>query len=204
MNTTNARSLHSLSRMNIVSWATTNCNKTYPVSGNPDITYYYDFSQIPGNYDCTNFVSHALLAGGAVMYNTGGASGGNPSSTGWYFVSTSDRSCSWSGVPYLYDFLTTNTTQGPSGQYMAYSIIYLVSGNIIYQSGDILQFKNDAGIWRHSTIVTGYGMISGSITSVEALVTGRSDTTHYNLNQRASEIYPGNDKRVIELLGYYS
>lgn len=200
----NNRTLNALNRMNIVSWANTNCDKASPASGNASITTYYDFSQIPNNYDCTNFVSHAILAGGSVMYNTAGGSGGNPSPTGWYYVSLTERSSSWSGVPFLYDFLTTNTTQGPTGQYMAYSIIYLVSGNIIYQLGDILQFQNSNGVWRHSTVVTGYGMISGSITSVEALVTGRTDDSTYNKNQRASEIYVGTERRVIELLGYYS
>lgn len=36
--------------------------------------HYYDFSQLNNNYDCTNFVSHALLAGGATPYK---ASAGN-------------------------------------------------------------------------------------------------------------------------------
>ena len=46
------------------SYAYDNASKVSPSSGD-GITPYYDFSLITGNYDCTNFISHCLLAGGA-------------------------------------------------------------------------------------------------------------------------------------------
>lgn len=67
---------------------------------------YYDFSKIKNNYDCTNFVSHALLAGGAKPYKPSGATG--IIGTGWYYTNLDNRSSSWSGVSYLYSFLTSN------------------------------------------------------------------------------------------------
>lgn len=45
----------------VVQWARDNYYKTSPTSGRPGTVSYYDFSQISGAYDCTNFISHALL-----------------------------------------------------------------------------------------------------------------------------------------------
>lgn len=48
----------------MASYAYNNAAKASPSSGD-GVTPYYDFSLITGNYDCTNFISHCLLAGGA-------------------------------------------------------------------------------------------------------------------------------------------
>ena len=69
---------------------------------NPD---YADFEDLGG--DCSNFISQALLAGGAVMNET--------KDTGWYYHSLRSRSAGWSGVPYLFRFLTENRGRGPFG-----------------------------------------------------------------------------------------
>lgn len=191
--------LYSLNRTNMVTWANNNCTKSSPVSGNSSISSYYDFSQISNAYDCTNFVSHALLAGGAVKYDTNAT---GISGSGWYYRSLNNRSSSWSGVTNLYSFLTTNTTKGPVGKYLSYSDIYAPSGNFPYQSGDILQFHSGS-VWRHSTVITGYISINGSSNNLEAIVTGRSAKNSYNKNQRQSEIYSGKSRRVIKMLGYY-
>ena len=67
---------------------------------NPD---YYDFSGIGG--DCTNFASQCLFAGAGIM---------NWIPTfGWYYRSIHDRTPSWTGVTFLYDFLTRNEGAGP-------------------------------------------------------------------------------------------
>lgn len=191
--------LYSLNKSNMVTWANNNCTKASPSSGNANQAVYYDFSKISGNYDCTNFVSHALLAGGAVVYNTGGT---GISSTGWNYKSLDNRSSSWSGVPNLYNFLTTNKTKGPVGKYVEYSNIYAPLGNYPYESGDILQFHNGS-VWRHSTLITGYIAVTGSSTTLEAIVTGRTSSSTYNKNQRQSSISPGKKRRVIKVSGYY-
>ena len=66
---------------------------------------YIDFSNLGG--DCTSFVSQCLYAGSGVMNYT--------PIYGWYYISSFDRSPSWSGVNYLYDFLVKNTDYGPFG-----------------------------------------------------------------------------------------
>ncbi|HHY26960.1 MAG TPA: hypothetical protein GX523_09515, partial [Desulfitobacterium dehalogenans] len=115
----------------IVIYARHNYNRVSPYSGNGRVPYL-DFSLLDGAHDCTNFVSHALLAGGAGVYDTGGS---GISSTGWYYRDMNNRSSSWAGVNELYTFLTTNRTPNtPSGISNPYT------NNIGYWStGDILQ-----------------------------------------------------------------
>ena len=38
---------------------------------------------------------------------------------GWYYLSESDRSASWSGVEFLYNFLVSNNSVGPFGKEVA-------------------------------------------------------------------------------------
>jgi len=63
---------------------------------------YMRFDGIGG--DCTSFVSQCLFAGGAVMNYA--------RDVGWYYNSPTDRAAAWSGVPYLYNFLTRNRSVG--------------------------------------------------------------------------------------------
>ena len=65
---------------------------------------YYDFTALGG--DCTSFASQCLFAGAGVMNDT--------PVTGWYYRSANDRTASWTGVEFLYRFLTENAGPGPS------------------------------------------------------------------------------------------
>ena len=38
---------------------------------------------------------------------------------GWYYRSPEDRAAAWTGVPYFYNFITTNTGVGPFGELIA-------------------------------------------------------------------------------------
>lgn len=173
----------------ISSYARNNYDKENPASGNGSVPYY-DFSKISGNWDCTNFVSHALLAGGATVYDTGNS---GISSTGWYYRSLSNRSSSWSGVTNLHDFVTSNTTKGPGG----YSYPYSTKPGDLHV-GDIVQFYNGS-VWIHSTIVTGTYAIEER---VGALVTGRSAYGQYNNNQKVGDMFPGHAKRILYVRNY--
>ena len=65
---------------------------------------YYNFDELGG--DCTNFASQCLYAGAGVMNFT--------ADFGWYYKSVSRRSPAWTGVPYLWNFLTRRgQTPGP-------------------------------------------------------------------------------------------
>lgn len=96
---------------------------------------FYDFEDIGG--DCTNFVSQCLYAGSGVMNYT--------PVYGWYFISPDDRSASWSGVQFLYDFLTSNSGAGPYGVELP---LFLA------QIGDVIQLSFDGESFTHTVIIT--------------------------------------------------
>lgn len=64
---------------------------------------YYNFDGIGG--DCTNFASQCIYAGAAVMNFT--------PTFGWYYIDINNRAPAWTGVEYLYNFLTDNEGEGP-------------------------------------------------------------------------------------------
>jgi len=100
---------------------------------------YADFEDLGG--DCSNFVSQALMAGGAVMNFT--------PHTGWYYRSLNDRAAAWSGVPYLFNFLTTNQGRGPFGHVIPLEEV---------QPGDIVQLRfADKPDFSHSLLVVSTG-----------------------------------------------
>ncbi len=105
--------------------------KRWALSRNPR---YYDFHGIGG--DCTNFTSQCIYAGAGVMNYT--------PVYGWYYRSLSDRSAAWSGVEYLYNFLTTNNSVGPFAS--------VVSQNEILP-GDIIQLGRADGDFYHTLVV---------------------------------------------------
>lgn len=96
---------------------------------------YYDFEKVGG--DCTNFASQCIYAGAGVMNFT--------KITGWYYKSSYDRTASWTGVNYLYDFLIHNKFTGPFG--------HIVSSSQI-QPGDIVQLGTGNGTFYHTPVIT--------------------------------------------------
>ena len=183
----------------IVNYALDNCSKKSPASGNSNlVSTYYDFSQISNNYDCTNFSSHCLLAGGAVFQDDNSGNRG-----GWFYygTSTANRSMSWSSVNYFYDFATTNTGVGPKAK--TFSLRYNCPSSMInYNIGDFIQVKydDDSDGYDHTLVITD---ITGSTsTSLYPYVTGRSGynsgiTTWYVKNKNIMENYSGDQYRVL-------
>jgi len=89
--------------------------------------------------DCTNFVSQSLYAGSCVMNYT--------ETFGWYYISPTDRAPAWTGVQFLYNFLTTNEGMGP------YASVAEAGG---LEVGDVVQLANEAGVYYHTLLVTGF------------------------------------------------
>ena len=102
---------------------------------------FYDFSEIGG--DCTNFISQCIYAGCRVMNYT--------LYTGWYFNSLDSRSPSWTGVEYLYTFLTTNSARGPYGREIPLQFA---------QAGDVVQLNLTGSRYDHSLFVVQAGRIA--------------------------------------------
>jgi len=74
--------------------------KKWAFSRNPK---YYAFDKVGG--DCTSFISQCLYAGSKIMNYT--------PVTGWYYINSVQRTPSWTGVEFLYNFLINNEGDGP-------------------------------------------------------------------------------------------
>ncbi|MDE6058515.1 MAG: amidase domain-containing protein [Clostridia bacterium] len=98
---------------------------------------FYDFSAIGG--DCTNFASQCIFAGAGEMNFT--------PTFGWYYISANDRTASWTGVEYLYRFLTENEGVGPYAKEVPLSEL---------EAGDIVQLGRETGDFYHSPVVVGF------------------------------------------------
>lgn len=102
---------------------------------------YYDFERLGG--DCTNFVSQCLFAGCGVMNFA--------PVFGWYYRSASDRTASWTGVEFLYNFLVANEGAGPYAKEAPLGEM---------RAGDVIQLGRNGGDFYHSLLVVGF---SGSM-----------------------------------------
>lgn len=98
---------------------------------------YYDFEKIGG--DCTNFASQCIYAGSGIMNFT--------PTFGWFYKSLSNRAPAWTGVKYLYKFLTTNDGVGPFAEEVPLDKLML---------GDIIQLGDASGNYYHSPVVVGF------------------------------------------------
>lgn len=104
---------------------------------------YYNFDNVGG--DCTSFASQAIYAGSGVMNYT--------PTYGWYYLSSYDRTASWTGVDFLYKFLVGNKGPGPVAEQVD-------TRNI--RPGDIVQLSFDGGnLFNHSPVVVSTGSRPG-------------------------------------------
>ena len=99
---------------------------------------FYDFSALGG--DCTNFASQCLYAGSCVMNLT--------PILGWYYLSPDDRTASFSGVRFLYDFLVNNEGVGPFATETDAAGI---------APGDVIELGRADGTYYHTLLAVGRG-----------------------------------------------
>lgn len=108
-----------------------NYANTWALKRNPR---FYNYDNIGG--DCTNFASQCIFAGSGIMnYNK---------VKGWYYNSANDKSPSWTGVDFLYNFLVNNKSVGPHGK-----IVQIDEVDI----GDLVQLSFDGNVFSHSLII---------------------------------------------------
>ena len=106
----------------------------------------YAFGQNPvfGNFrgiggNCTNFVSQSIYAGSCVMNYT--------PTFGWYYISLDDRSPSWTGVQFFYNFMIGNNGIGPYGKEATLDEVEI---------GDVIQLGNNQDGFYHTLLIVGF------------------------------------------------
>jgi hypothetical protein len=145
---------------------------TWAYSRNPR---YMDYTEIGG--DCTNFTSQCVYAGAGVMNYT--------PTFGWYYISANNHSPSWTGVQYLYNFITGN--QGP-GPYAEETSMYGVL------PGDFLQLGHAGGTFYHSPFI----VYVGTPVSPETILVAAHT---YDADWRPLATYKYDLVRFIHILG---
>ena len=136
---------------------------------------YFNFDTIGG--DCTNFTSQVIFAGCKIMnYN-------NP--LGWYYKNINNRAPAWSGVEFLYKFLTTNKGIGPYG-------IAADAEEVL--PGDILQLSFDGVKFSHCPNIVAVGE---DITPDSILLSAHS----FNCDNRPLSSYSYEAVRFVHILG---
>ena len=99
--------------------------------------YFASFAGIGGN--CTNFVSQSLFAGSCQMNYT--------PTFGWYYISLDQRSPSWTGVEFFYNFITGNKGVGPFGREATLDELEI---------GDVIQLGRNGVGYYHTLLVVGF------------------------------------------------
>lgn len=138
---------------------------------------FYDYEEIGG--DCTNFASQCLYAGTGIMNFT--------PTFGWYYRNANDKSPSWTGVTYFYNFLTEQTQRtGPFATETDISFI---------QPGDFVQLNLDQDrAFDHTPIIVERGEVP---TFENVLVAAHSNDADY----RPLSTYDFTQIRFLHVLG---
>ena len=132
---------------------------------------FSSFAGFGGN--CTNFVSQAIYAGSCEMNYT--------PTFGWYYISLNERSPSWTGVDFFYNFMVGNEGVGPFGRDATLDELEI---------GDVIQLaKNDEGYY-HTLLVVGFD-------GEDTLVAAQTD----NAYGRPLSTYTNDYARYIKILG---
>jgi len=132
---------------------------------------YYNYDPVGG--DCTNFVSQCIYAGYMQMnYNR---------QNGWYYINGNDKSASWTGVEFLYNFLISNKSVGPKGEEVLIDRL---------QIGDVIQLSFNSSTYSHSLIV-----VKNGITTNDTLIAAHTFDT---FGKKVSE-YSYNKYRCIHI-----
>lgn len=137
---------------------------------------FLDFSGIGG--DCTNYASQCLLAGGAVMNYT--------PTFGWYYIDPNNRAPAWTGVEYLYNFLTGNKDVGP----------YATDADIrAMLPGDLVQLELEKGRFQHTPVIT---EIRGLVPAMNNIYVAAHSQ---DANCRPLSSYPAKQVRFLHIEG---
>ena len=100
---------------------------------------FYDYEKLGG--DCTNFASQCIFAGSGIMNFT--------PTFGWYYITANQKAPAWTGVMYLWNFLTRKRLSvGPIGEECSLEQL---------RPGDLVQLSFKGEDFQHSPIVVSVG-----------------------------------------------
>ncbi len=137
---------------------------------------YYDYEELGG--DCTNFTSQCIYAGSGVMNFT--------PTFGWYYINANHKAPAWTGVVYLYNFLTrSGLSLGPVGVPSAMEDLL---------PGDVVQLSFTGERFQHSPIVVAVGRPA---LPENILVAAHS----YDADYRPLATYDYQDVRFVHITG---
>ena len=132
---------------------------------------FANFRGIGGN--CTNFVSQCVYAGSCRMNYT--------PILGWYYISLDDRTASWSGVEFFYNFIVGNRGIGPFGREVESDLVEI---------GDVIQLYREGEGYYHTLLVVGFD-------GEEILVAAQTDDAY----ERPLSTYRYDRARFIKIDG---
>ena len=139
---------------------------------------FYDYEALGG--DCTNFASQCLYAGGGVMNFT--------PELGWYYIDANQKAPAWTGVEYLYRFLTRDLhSVGPAAVDAAITEM---------MPGDIVQLSFDGARFAHTPLVVSADHPSNPS---QILIAAHS----YDSDNRPLSTYPYQKIRFLHITGIY-
>ena len=96
---------------------------------------FYNYDELGG--DCTNFASQCIFAGGGVMNFL--------PTFGWYYIDANQKAPAWTGVTFLFDFLTRpQPSVGPVGRECAIEEL---------RPGDVIQLSFKGEQYQHTPVV---------------------------------------------------
>ena len=137
---------------------------------------YYDYEELGG--DCTNFASQCIFAGSGIMNFT--------PTFGWYYIDANQKAPAWTGVMYLWNFLTRKgISVGPVGEPCQLEDL---------RPGDIVQLSFKGEDFQHSPVVVSTGRIP---TLENTLVAAHS----YDADNRPLSTYEFRDIRYLHITG---
>ncbi len=137
---------------------------------------FYDYEQLGG--DCTNFASQCLFAGGGVMNFT--------PDFGWYYIDANQKAPAWTGVMYLYNFLTRKgPSVGPVGEPCRLEDL---------RPGDLVQLSFKGEEFQHTPVVVSVG---ARPTLDNVLVAAHS----YDADDRPLSTYEFRNIRFLHITG---